>query len=117
MSTFIIFLILIILIAFFLVVVIMVQNPKGGGLSSTFGGSGGQQMGGVKKTTDFLDKATWTLAIVLLVLILFSNYSLFQGQGNSNNLLNPDDVQQVDLTPPPADTNSDTSSDDPQNGE
>jgi preprotein translocase subunit SecG len=37
----------------------MVQNPKGGGLSSTFGNS--QQIGGVQKTTDFLDKSTWTL--------------------------------------------------------
>ncbi|MEM7085126.1 MAG: preprotein translocase subunit SecG [Bacteroidota bacterium] len=83
MSTFVIFLILIILVAFLLVVVIMVQNPKGGGLSSTFGGGGGQQLGGVKKTTDFLDKSTWTLAIILLALILFSNISLFDGRGNT----------------------------------
>ncbi len=39
-----------------LILVIMVQNPKGGGLSSTFGG-GQQQIGGVKSTTDFLDKS------------------------------------------------------------
>lgn len=50
----------------------MVQNPKGGGLSSAFGGSS-QQLGGVQKTTDFLDKSTWVLAALLLVLILISN--------------------------------------------
>lgn len=76
MSTFTIFLILIILVSFLLVVVIMVQNPKGGGLSSSFGGGGSQQLGGVKKTTDFLDKSTWILATVLLALILVSNIAI-----------------------------------------
>jgi len=54
----------------------MVQNPKGGGLASTFGGGGSQQMGGVKKTTDFLDKSTWALATLLLALILISNIAI-----------------------------------------
>ncbi len=52
----------------------MVQNPKGGGLSSSFGGGGTQSLGGVQNTTNFLDKSTWTLSIVLLVLILLSNF-------------------------------------------
>ena len=76
MSTFTIFLILIIFVAFLLVVVIMVQNPKGGGLSSSFGGGGSTQMGGVQKTTDFLDKSTWTLGGLLLALILLSSIPL-----------------------------------------
>ena len=79
MSTFTIFLILIVVVAFLLVVVIMVQNPKGGGLSSSFGGGGTQQLGGVKKTTDFLDKSTWTLAALMLALILLSNLTIPQG--------------------------------------
>jgi preprotein translocase subunit SecG len=92
MNTFTIFLILIILVAFLLVVVIMVQNPKGGGLGSSFGGSGGGQIGGVKKTTDFLDKSTWTLATLLLVLILASNITIVGGNGNSESkVLDPND--------------------------
>ena len=51
----------------------MVQNPKGGGLSSSIGGS--QMMGGVQKTTDFLDKSTWTLGTILIALILLSSLS------------------------------------------
>ncbi len=51
----------------------MVQNPKGGGLSSSIGGS--QMLGGVQKTTDFLDKSTWTLATILIALILLSSLS------------------------------------------
>ena len=73
MSTFSIFLVLITIVCFLLVVVIMVQNPKGGGLSSSIGGS--QMLGGVQKTTDFLDKSTWTLATVLIALILLSSLS------------------------------------------
>ena len=81
MSTFTIFLILIILVSFLLMLVIMVQNPKGGGLSSSFGGASTQVVGGVKKTGDFLDKSTWTLAIALAGLILLSNIAL---KGNSS---------------------------------
>ncbi|MBU2062006.1 preprotein translocase subunit SecG [Flavobacterium frigidarium] len=73
MSTFSIFLVLITIVCFLLIVVIMVQNPKGGGLSSSLGGS--TQMGGVQKTSDFLDKSTWTLATVLIALILLSSLS------------------------------------------
>jgi preprotein translocase subunit SecG len=73
MSTFSIFLVLITIVCFLLIVVIMVQNPKGGGLSSSFGGA--SQMGGVQKTSDFLDKSTWTLAGILIVLILMSSLS------------------------------------------
>ena len=74
-----VFLALIVVVAFLLIVVIMVQNPKGGGLSSSFGGGGTQQLGGVKKTTDFLDRSTWTLAAILLALILFSNVAINRG--------------------------------------
>jgi preprotein translocase subunit SecG len=82
MSTFSIFLVLITIVCFLLIVVIMVQNPKGGGLSSTLGGS--TQLGGVQKTTDFLDKSTWTLATVLIVLIILSSLS-FNGTLNDSS--------------------------------
>ena len=94
MSTFSIFLILIIVVCLLLVLVIMVQNPKGGGLSSSFGGGGSQIVGGVKKTGDFLDKSTWTLATLLIVLILLSNVAL---KGNfsdtDSKLLQGDDIE------------------------
>jgi preprotein translocase subunit SecG len=31
---------------------------------------------GAKKTTDFLEKATWTLAVALIVLSLASNFAI-----------------------------------------
>ena len=86
-----IILFLIIFLSFLLVLVIMVQNPKGGGLASTFGGDS-QQIGGVKKTTDFLDRSTWILASLLFLLILFSNITLNSGdEVNQSELLNNND--------------------------
>jgi len=69
------FSILIVVICVLLVLVILVQNPKGGGLSSAFGGDSPQMLGGVKKTTDFLDQATWGLVIGLFVLVIAMNMS------------------------------------------
>lgn len=57
--------ILIILASILLVVLVFVQNPKGGGLSSDFGSA--NQLGGVQKTNDFVDKATWSLAGIIAV--------------------------------------------------
>ncbi len=83
MNTFSIFLVLITIVCFLLIVVIMVQNPKGGGLSSTLGGA--QSLGGVQKTTDFLDKSTWTLAAFLIVLILASSISFTGTLGDNES--------------------------------
>ena len=71
-----VFAILIIITSILLVLVVLVQNPKGGGLSSSFGGGASNQIMGAKKTTDFLEKATWTLAITLIVLSLLSNFAI-----------------------------------------
>lgn len=111
MSTFTIFLALIIIVAFLLVIVIMVQNPKGGGLSSSFGG-GGTQMGGVQKTTDFLDKSTWALATLLLVLILLSNITMLDGPGTSDSRFMDGEEVETNIPapiPPPQTQDNDTS--------
>ncbi len=61
--------ILILLVSGLLGLIVLVQNPKGGGLAANFAGSGSQFMG-VRQTADFLEKASWGLAIALLVLSL-----------------------------------------------
>ena len=100
MSTFTIFLALIIIVAFLLVVVIMVQNPKGGGLSSAFGG-GANQVGGVQKTSDFLDKSTWTLATLLLVLILLSNVTIMDNDGIGESRIMEGEIEVESNVPEP----------------
>ncbi|AUC83545.1 preprotein translocase subunit SecG [Lacinutrix sp. Bg11-31] len=102
MGQFTIFLILIVIVAFLLIVVIMVQNPKGGGLSSSFGGGGTQQLGGVKKTTDFLDKSTWTLATILVALILVSSLSIPRAGATGDSKALDENAITVPVTPAPA---------------
>jgi len=63
--------VIIMVVCLLLALIILIQNPKGGGLASEYGSA--QQLGGVQKTTDFLEKATWTLGIALLALSLFSS--------------------------------------------
>ena len=70
MGTYILVSVLILITCVLLVLVVLVQNSKGGGLASNFSSS--TQIMGVRRTADFLEKSTWSLAIVLLILSLFS---------------------------------------------
>lgn len=60
--------VLILVVAIFLILIVLVQNSKGGGLASNFSAS--NQVMGVKKTTDFLEKATWGLSSAILILCI-----------------------------------------------
>ncbi len=64
--------ILILIVAILLILIVIVQNSKGGGLAAGFGES--NKYMGVRKTTDFLEKATWTLAGALVVLSIASSF-------------------------------------------
>ena len=66
--------ILILLAAILLILIVVVQNSKGGGLAAGF--SAGNQLAGVRKTTDFLEKATWYLAGAIVVLSIISAHFL-----------------------------------------
>ena len=68
------FIILTVITAILMIAIVLVQKSKGGGLSSTFGG--GNQLLGVRGTNKFLEKATWTLAVLILVFSVCSAYTL-----------------------------------------
>lgn len=61
---------IILFVCILLILIVLVQNPKGGGLSSNFSSS--NQFMGVKRTADFVEKATWGLAAALLVLSILA---------------------------------------------
>ena len=63
--------VLILIVSFLMMLVVLVQNSKGGGLASNF--SSHNQILGVRQTTDFLEKTTWTLAVLLVVFCLASS--------------------------------------------
>ncbi len=62
--------VLVIIVCVLLILIVLIQNPKGG-LDSAF--STNNQVMGVRKTTDFLEKATWTMGIALVVLSIASS--------------------------------------------
>ena len=71
---FIVFSVLIVITSILLILIVLVQNSKGGGLASNF--SSTNQVMGVRKTTDFLEKATWYLAIGIVVFSLAASLSV-----------------------------------------
>lgn len=83
--------ILIIIVCILLILVVLVQNSKGGGLASSFSSS--NQVMGVRKTADFLEKATWSLAIALLALSIFS--AQFNGTGSATKKASESDTRKA----------------------
>jgi len=75
--------VLILIVCVLLGLIVLVQNPKGGGLAANFTGAGTQFMG-VRQTADFLEKASWTLAVVLLVLSLTATMVIPRGVVNAD---------------------------------
>ena len=71
---YIVFVILVVLASILMCLVVLIQNSKGGGLASGFASS--NQIMGVRKTTDFLEKATWTLAAAMVVLSILASHSM-----------------------------------------
>jgi len=100
--------VLIFVVCVLLTLIVLVQSSKGGGLASNFSGS--NQYMGVRKTADFLEKTTWSLAVALLVLALFSTFVIPRGSGieaDGNGLDQfiedmPDAQPAADFTPPPS---------------
>ena len=70
--------VLIVIVCILLILIVLVQNSKGGGLASSFASS--NQIMGVRKTTDFLEKATWTLAGAMLVLCVIAALAIPRGE-------------------------------------
>ena len=64
--------ILIVIAAVLMVGIVLIQESKGGGLASNFASY--NQIGGVRKTTDFIEKATWTLAAFMVVVSIVCAY-------------------------------------------
>ena len=64
--------ILAVVAAILLILIVLVQESKGGGLTSNM--ASGNSIMGVHKTTNFVEKTTWTLAAVLVVLSIASHY-------------------------------------------
>ena len=109
------FVILIVVAAVLMIGIVLIQESKGGGLASNF--SNYNQIGGVRKTTDFIEKTTWGLAIAMVVISVACAYVAPQTstngsvmEGIENPVTNPNNLpgfgasQQQDKAAAPAAT-------------
>ncbi len=74
--------------------IVLIQESKGGGLASGFSSS--NQIMGVRKTTDFLEKATWGLAITMVVLSVVSAAFVPKAQTEEQPIVVPVATTQTD---------------------
>ena len=105
--------ILIVVAVLLMIGIVLIQESKGGGLASNF--STYNQIGGVRKTTDFIEKTTWGLAAAMVVISVLCAYVAPQNAGagsvmenieapatNPNNLPGFGASQQKDAAAPAA---------------
>jgi len=89
--------ILIVIAAVLMIGIVLIQESKGGGLASNF--STYNQIGGVRKTTDFIEKTTWGLAVAMVIISIACAYVAPQSstegsvmEGIENPTTNPNNV-------------------------
>ena len=66
--------IIIVIAALLLIGAVLIQKSKGGGLASNYNNA--NQYMGYRKTTDFIEKTTWTLAIVICFLSICCSFAI-----------------------------------------
>lgn len=87
------FLILIVLAAVLMIGIVLIQESKGGGLASNFSAS--NSIMGVRKTTDFVEKATWGLAIAMVVFSVICAYTAPDATANQSVMENATEAPQT----------------------
>jgi preprotein translocase subunit SecG len=63
-----------------LILVILMQSSKGGGLAGSFGGGSMGTVFGVRRTADFLSRATTILATIFIALSILINMFFLPGK-------------------------------------
>ena len=103
---YVLFVILIVVAAALMIAIVLIQESKGGGLASNFSSS--NQIMGVRKTTDFVEKATWGLAVAMVVISVLCSYvtptataqqSAMEKPAMENPLANPKTQQGFGVAP------------------
>ena len=93
------FVILIVVASLMMIGIVLIQESKGGGLASNFSSS--NAIMGVRETTDFIEKATWGLAIAMVVISVASAYvapsattdeSVIEKAATEGNTTNPNNL-------------------------
>ncbi|SEQ81557.1 preprotein translocase subunit SecG [Pedobacter rhizosphaerae] len=96
MVTFLIILLIIVCVALGLFV--LIQNPKGGGLAA---GAGSSNMFGVQRTGDVLEKGSWIL-LTLIVVLTLGITTVAKTGGSATAVGNSAIQERLDKTPSPS---------------
>lgn len=99
-------LIIIVILALFLCFVVTIQNSKGGGLAAGFASS--NQIMGVRKTTDILEKTTWTLIASIAVLSIITAYVAKPKVINQKSVMDDEAVEERITNPESSTTTFDS---------
>ena len=94
---YIVFVILVVLASILMCLIVLIQNSKGGGLASGFASS--NQIMGVRKTTDFLEKATWSLAAFMVVVCIIATYAIPQATVADQSLIQQNVIENNEVSP------------------
>lgn len=76
--------IIIMIASILLTLVVLVQNSQGGGLAANF--ASGNSTFGVRQTADFLEKTTWVLVAIVLVLSVVATFVIPGKHAASDNI-------------------------------
>lgn len=79
--------ILIVVACVLLIGAVLIQKSKGGGLASDY--SQGNQFLGYRKTTDFIEKATWSLAVFICIISILASFTITKPSSKSAITVNP----------------------------
>ena len=89
--------VLIVIVSVLMCGIVLIQNSKGGGLASSFASS--NQIMGVRKTTDFLEKATWSIAAFMVVVSVIAAWSLPREVVVDQSIMQQNAVKEVMMNP------------------
>lgn len=103
---YILFVVLIVLASLCMIGIVLIQESKGGGLASAF--SNVNNVAGVRQTTNFIEKTTWTLAALMVIISIFCAYtaptaatdgSVIEKAATEQSTANPNNVQGFGAAP------------------
>ena len=95
-----------VIISIAMILIVLIQESKGGGLASAF--SNVNNVAGVRQTTNFIEKTTWTLAAAMVIISIICAYvapsastegSVIEKAATEQSTTNPNNVQGFGAAP------------------